>query len=58
MNSGNLDIELYNIADDIGEQDNVADQHPEIVAKLAKMMSDVRTPSDVFPLHPLDASKE
>ena len=54
MTSGNLDIELYNIAQDIGEENNVAAKHPELVKKLAKMMADVRTPSEVFPLIPLD----
>lgn len=54
MNRGNLKIELYNIAKDIGEKKNVADQHPELVKTLAKKMSDVRTPSKVFPLRPFD----
>ena len=54
MGKGNLEIELYNIAEDISEQNNVAAKHPEIVARLAKMMSEVRTPSKLFPLKPLD----
>lgn len=54
MAKGNLDIELYNIAQDIGEQHDVAADHPELVNKLAKMMSEVRTPSTVFPLIPMD----
>jgi arylsulfatase A-like enzyme len=54
MNKANLDIELYNIAKDIGEQQDVADQHPKIVERLATMMKEVRTPSRVFPLVPLD----
>ncbi len=56
MAKGNLEIELYNIADDISEQKNVADLHPDVVAKLAKLMEDVRTPSLDFPLIPLDAA--
>ena len=28
-------IELYNLKDDIAEQKNIADQHPETVAKIA-----------------------
>ncbi len=55
MTKGNLDIELYNIATDIGEENDVAKDHPDLVAKLAKMMETVRTPSEVFPLIPLDA---
>ncbi len=54
MSKGNLEIELYNIADDMGEQNNVAGQHPELVTRLAKMMAAARTPSELFPLIPLD----
>jgi arylsulfatase A len=55
MSKGNLEIELYNIAEDIGEQNNVAEDHKEVVTKLAAMMEDARIPSDMFPLIPLDA---
>jgi arylsulfatase A-like enzyme len=55
MTRGNLDIELYNLAEDIGEQDNVADQHPEVVSQLAKLMEQEHTPSKLFPLIPIDA---
>ncbi len=55
MTKGNLDIELYNLADDIGEQHNVAKQHPDIVKKLAKIMKEQHTPSKLFPLIPIDA---
>ena len=55
MSRGNLDIELYNLAKDIGEQNNVADRHPEVVARLAKLMEREHTPSELFPLIPLDA---
>jgi len=43
-------IELYNLKDDIGEQHNVADQHPQIVAKIEKYMKASRTPSEHWPL--------
>lgn len=46
--------ELYNIATDIGEKTDVSDQHPDIVARLEKMMAENRVPSDVFPLLPID----
>lgn len=58
MSKGNLEVELYNIADDIGEQHNVAKEHPEIVEKLTAMMASVRTPSEDFPLHPLDPNSQ
>ncbi|SHF59156.1 Arylsulfatase A [Mariniphaga anaerophila] len=40
--------ELYNIADDPGEQNNVAEAHPEIVEELKKLMNSARTESEVF----------
>ncbi len=55
MTRGNLDVELYNIAADIGESKNVAAEHPELVAEMTRKMSEVRTPSQEFPLIPLDA---
>jgi arylsulfatase A-like enzyme len=55
MTQGNLTIELYNLADDIGEQKDLAKQHPEIVEKLAKLMEREHTPSAIFPLIPIDA---
>ncbi len=54
MKRGKLEIELYNIAQDVGEKNNVADEHPEIVKQLAQRMTEVRTPSELFPLPPLD----
>ena len=36
-------IELYNLKDDLGETKNVADQHPNIVAKMAEIMKTART---------------
>src|SRR5699024_10841910 len=36
--SGNMDIELYNLKKDIREQHDVADQHPDVVAKIERIM--------------------
>ena len=55
MSKGNLEIELYNIDQDISETNDVAAEHPDMVAKLAKQMEAVRSPSKIFPLIPLDA---
>ena len=41
-------IELYNLVDDIGEENNVAAKHPEIVKELTKLMNSARTQSEVF----------
>lgn len=47
-------IELYNLADDIGEKKNVAAQHPDLVTKIAKIMADSHTPSTLFPIKARD----
>lgn len=41
-------IELYNLADDLGEQRNVAAQHPQIVAEMARRMDHSHVPSDLW----------
>jgi arylsulfatase A-like enzyme len=43
-------IELYNLKDDIGEKNNVADRHPEVAAKIERYMKAARTPSEHWPL--------
>jgi len=42
-------IELYNLEADLGEQDNVADLHPDIVARMAAIMTNARTDSENWP---------
>jgi arylsulfatase A-like enzyme len=42
-------IELYNLKSDIGENQNVADQHPDIFAKMAQYMKQARVPSKDWP---------
>jgi arylsulfatase A len=44
----NTTTELYNLAKDPGEENNVAEANPEITAKLLKLMESARTESDVF----------
>lgn len=55
MSKGKLKTELYNLATDVSEQNDVASEHPQVVQKLEKMMEEVRVPSQVFPLIPIDA---
>jgi arylsulfatase A-like enzyme len=38
-------IELYNLKTDIGEKNNIADKHPDIVAKIEGYMKQARVPS-------------
>jgi len=42
-------IELYNLGDDIGEERDIAAQHPEIVEQIAAIMATARTPSAHWP---------
>ncbi|MGD8699850.1 MAG: arylsulfatase [Gemmatimonadales bacterium] len=43
-------IELFDLATDIGEGHDVAQQHPDVVARIADIMATARTESDLFPL--------
>ena len=43
-------IELYNLKNDIGEKHNVANRHPEVVAKIEKYLKTAHTPSKYFPM--------
>jgi arylsulfatase A-like enzyme len=40
--------ELYDLNTDLGENKNVAAQHPEVVKELLELMANARTPSGVF----------
>ncbi len=45
-----LDIQLYNLADDVGERDDLAKQKPELAQQMTQMIDKNRTDSEVFPL--------
>ncbi len=51
---GDRSIQLYNLEEDIAEQNNVADQHPEIINTMKVIMDKAHTPSEQFPLPALD----
>ncbi len=42
-------IELYNLKDDLGEENNVAGEYPELVRQMAEIMKTARTPSERWP---------
>ncbi len=46
----NQKIQLFNLKADIGEKNDVADRHPDIVARAAEIFTQDRTESEVFPL--------
>ena len=41
-------IELYDLSEDIGEENNIASEHPKIVSEMEALMLTSRTPSDDF----------
>ncbi len=43
-------LELFNLKSDLAERENVANQNPEIVAKMEKVLREAHEQSDVFPL--------
>ena len=47
-------IELYDLESDRGEQNDVAKEHPQVVAELAELMQKARVPSTRFPFPALD----
>ncbi len=53
-NPAPLKIELYNLADDIGEQHDLAAERPEIVEKAREIMNSQHVPSEIFKMPPLD----
>lgn len=42
-------LELYDLSQDIGETNNVADQHPDVVAEIERIMGEAREDSEIFP---------
>jgi len=46
--------ELYNLENDIGERQNLAHLHPEIVEKIEQIVEQAHRPNPLFPMIPLD----
>ncbi|MFA9389653.1 MAG: arylsulfatase [Prolixibacteraceae bacterium] len=40
--------ELYDLSKDISEQQNIADQYPDVVKELVRLMKEASTPSEIF----------
>jgi arylsulfatase len=53
MGKGNRRLSLYDLDADRGEAHDVADEHPEIVARIEAIMRDEHVPSTLYP-HPVD----
>ncbi len=54
-NADPLKIELYNLDEDIGEKNDLADKHPDLTAKMTVIMEKARRPSTLFRMPPLDS---
>jgi arylsulfatase A-like enzyme len=50
-------LELYNLGNDIGEEHNVADKHPEVVAKIEAHLKTARTENPDWPIRPAPRAK-
>ncbi|MBD3266212.1 DUF4976 domain-containing protein, partial [bacterium] len=44
------EMELYDLSRDMGEENNVADRHPEIVKKLARLMDQAHADDSNWPI--------
>jgi arylsulfatase len=52
----NMKIELYNLSTDLGEQHDVAEKDPEILTRMAELLTTARTESEVFPLPKVESA--
>ncbi|MHC4332281.1 MAG: sulfatase-like hydrolase/transferase [Planctomycetota bacterium] len=43
-------LELYNLANDIGEKHNIADRHPDVISKIETILKTARTDAERWPL--------
>ncbi len=57
LQRGNTKLELYNLANDTGEQHDVAAQHPAVIQRIEKIMRAQHQPSALFPVKVLDAAR-
>ena len=53
-NPNPLKIELFDLSEDISESKDVAADNPKVVAQIRRLMADQHTPSELFPLRPLE----
>ena len=49
-NNPNAPIQLFNLKKDIGETNNIAANHPDIIRRITKLFKIAHTPSERFPL--------
>jgi arylsulfatase A-like enzyme len=44
-------IQLFNLAEDLGETNDIAAKHPTVAMRIAEIMTAKHTPSEIFPFH-------
>jgi arylsulfatase len=54
LNKGRTAIQLYDLGRDVGEREDVAGKHPDVVKRIARIMADSHTPSKDFPIKVID----
>jgi arylsulfatase len=54
MARGNLQLELYNLAENVDESEDLAAAHPEIVERIEAIMRDAHVPNAEFPFAQID----
>jgi hypothetical protein len=50
-------LELYDLAKDLGEAKNIADRHPDVIARIEAYLQTARTDSTDWPLKAAAAKK-
>lgn len=53
----NAPIELYDLSRDIGEENNIADRHPDVIGRINPLFTSSRVESEVFTLFPAEGKK-
>ena len=49
-----IKIQLYDLEADISETNNIAAEKPKVVARLRRLMAREHTPSEFYPIKPMD----
>ncbi len=58
LRNGNMTIMLFDLEADPNERNDIAAEHPELVAKFERIMREAREPSELFPINALDESEQ
>lgn len=56
LHKGNMKLQLFDLAKDIGETTDVAAQHPEIIDRMARILREQHVPSKLFPFKAIDSA--